>query len=46
MAPLIYTVGYGPLLCAMTVAAYWREYRGAEMRWEKTEKLGRAGVPA
>ena len=46
VAPLVYVVGYGPLLCAMTVAAYWREYRGAEMRWEKTEKLGKAGVPA
>jgi cellulose synthase/poly-beta-1,6-N-acetylglucosamine synthase-like glycosyltransferase len=46
VAPLVYVVGYGPLLCAMTVAAYWREYRGVEMRWEKTEKLGKVGVPA
>ncbi len=43
VAPLVYVVGYGPLLCAMTAAAYWREFRGAEMRWEKTEKLGKAG---
>ena len=43
VAPLLYVVGYGPLLCTMTVAAYWREYRGAEMRWEKTEKSGRVG---
>ncbi len=39
-APLLYLVGYGPLLCTITVAAYWREARGAEMRWEKTEKVG------
>lgn len=39
-APLLYLVGHGPLLCAITVAVYWRELRGAEMRWEKTEKIG------
>ena len=43
VAPLIYLVGYGPLLCAMTAAAYVKELRGAEMLWEKTEKTGAVG---
>jgi cellulose synthase/poly-beta-1,6-N-acetylglucosamine synthase-like glycosyltransferase len=43
VAPLLYVVGYGPLLCAMTAASYWREFRGAEMLWEKTEKTGKVG---
>jgi cellulose synthase/poly-beta-1,6-N-acetylglucosamine synthase-like glycosyltransferase len=42
-APLMYLVGYGPLLCAMTAAAYVKELQGAEMRWEKTEKTGAVG---
>ena len=41
--PLLYVVGYGPLLAAMTAAAYVKELRGAEMRWEKTEKTGKVG---
>lgn len=41
--PLLYVVGYGPLLCAITVAAYVAELRGSEQRWEKTEKVGRIG---
>ena len=40
---LLYVVGYGPLLAAMTAAAYIKELRGAEMRWEKTEKSGKIG---
>jgi cellulose synthase/poly-beta-1,6-N-acetylglucosamine synthase-like glycosyltransferase len=43
IAPLIYVIGYGPLLCAMTAAAYVKELQGAEMRWEKTEKTGAVG---
>ncbi|MDW5594904.1 glycosyltransferase family 2 protein [Conexibacter stalactiti] len=42
-APLLYVVGYGPLLCAITAAAYVKEARGAEMRWDKTEKTGAVG---
>jgi cellulose synthase/poly-beta-1,6-N-acetylglucosamine synthase-like glycosyltransferase len=42
-APLLYIVGYGPLLCAVTATAYIKELRGAEMRWDKTEKLGAVG---
>ena len=41
--PLVYLIGYGPLLSAMTLAAYWRQLRGAEMKWEKTEKVGAVG---
>jgi cellulose synthase/poly-beta-1,6-N-acetylglucosamine synthase-like glycosyltransferase len=41
--PLLYIVGYGPLLAAMTAGAYVKEFRGAEMRWEKTEKSGKIG---
>jgi hypothetical protein len=38
--PLIYLVGYGPLLCAFTVAGYVAELRGSAQVWEKTEKVG------
>jgi cellulose synthase/poly-beta-1,6-N-acetylglucosamine synthase-like glycosyltransferase len=43
IAPLVYIVGYGPLLCTITVAAFIQEMRGAEMRWDKTEKTGAVG---
>ena len=43
VAPLLYVVGYGPLLCAIATAAYIRELRRAEMVWEKTEKTGAVG---
>jgi cellulose synthase/poly-beta-1,6-N-acetylglucosamine synthase-like glycosyltransferase len=43
IGPLIYLVGYGPLLCAMTAAAYVKEMQGAEMTWDKTEKTGAVG---
>lgn len=46
VAPLVYLVGYGPLLCAITAAAYVKEARGAAMTWEKTEKTGAVGEPA
>jgi hypothetical protein len=41
--PLLYVVGFGPLLCTITAAAYLAELRRAEMRWEKTEKTGAVG---
>lgn len=41
--PLLYLVGYGPLLTAMTAAAYLKEIQGAEMKWDKTEKTGQVG---
>ncbi|WP_083941495.1 glycosyltransferase [Sanguibacter suarezii] len=39
--PLVYLVGYGPILCAITFDAYIKEYRGAAQVWDKTEKTGR-----
>ncbi len=45
-APLVYVVGYGPLQCAVTASAYLKELRRAEMRWDKTEKLGAVGEQA
>ncbi len=41
--PLLYLVGYGPLLCAITSAAYLKELRHADMTWEKTIKTGAVG---
>jgi cellulose synthase/poly-beta-1,6-N-acetylglucosamine synthase-like glycosyltransferase len=38
---LVYLVGYGPLLCAVTVDSYIKEFRHAEAKWDKTEKIGR-----
>jgi cellulose synthase/poly-beta-1,6-N-acetylglucosamine synthase-like glycosyltransferase len=38
---LIYLVGYGSLLCAITFDSYVKELRHAEARWDKTEKTGR-----
>jgi cellulose synthase/poly-beta-1,6-N-acetylglucosamine synthase-like glycosyltransferase len=41
--PLLYVVGYGPLLCAITANAYIAELRRADLVWEKTEKTGTVG---
>lgn len=41
---LIYLVGYGPLLCAITFDAYIKEFRGAAQVWDKTEKTGRVAA--
>ena len=41
---LLYLVGFGPLLCAVTFAAYVKEFRGAAQTWDKTEKTGRVGI--
>ena len=38
---LIYLVGYGSLLCAITFDSYIKELHGAEAKWDKTEKTGR-----
>jgi cellulose synthase/poly-beta-1,6-N-acetylglucosamine synthase-like glycosyltransferase len=38
---LIYLVGYGSLLCAITFDSYIKELRHAEATWDKTEKTGR-----
>jgi len=39
--PLLILVGYGPLLCAITFAAYLAEWAHLEMKWNKTIKLGK-----
>ncbi len=41
----VYVGGYGPLLCAITTAAYIKEFRHAEATWDKTEKTGKMVVP-
>lgn len=38
---LLYLVGYGSLLCAITVDSYVKEWRRADASWSKTEKVGR-----
>jgi cellulose synthase/poly-beta-1,6-N-acetylglucosamine synthase-like glycosyltransferase len=43
---LLYVVGFGPVLCAVTFTAYVHEARGRELRWEKTVKTGRVAVRA
>jgi cellulose synthase/poly-beta-1,6-N-acetylglucosamine synthase-like glycosyltransferase len=46
LGPLfVYVGGYGPLLCAITTAAYVKELRHAEVRWDKTEKTGKVVAP-
>jgi len=42
---LIYLVGFGPLLCAITFAAYVYEIQGREAKWDKTEKTGKVALP-
>jgi cellulose synthase/poly-beta-1,6-N-acetylglucosamine synthase-like glycosyltransferase len=42
---LVYVAGYGSLLCACTLAAYFMELRGAEQKWDKTEKTGKVMIP-
>ena len=39
----LYTGGYGAFLCAVTFASYVAEFRGAEMKWDKTVKTGKVG---
>ncbi|WP_167052383.1 glycosyltransferase [Salinibacterium sp. ZJ77] len=38
---LIYLVGYGPLLCAITADSYIKEWKKADTSWVKTVKTGR-----
>jgi cellulose synthase/poly-beta-1,6-N-acetylglucosamine synthase-like glycosyltransferase len=42
---LVYVAGYGPLLCACTLAAHFKELKGAEQKWDKTEKTGKVTIP-
>jgi cellulose synthase/poly-beta-1,6-N-acetylglucosamine synthase-like glycosyltransferase len=38
---LLYVVGFGPLLCAITLDAYVKEWRKKAAVWDKTVKIGR-----
>jgi cellulose synthase/poly-beta-1,6-N-acetylglucosamine synthase-like glycosyltransferase len=42
----LYLVGYGPLLCAVTAAAYFKELFNARSIWDKTVKSGRVTIGA
>lgn len=37
----VYLGGYGAVLCAISFTSYVKELRGAEMKWDKTEKTGK-----
>ncbi|EHL31986.1 glycosyltransferase family 2 protein [Legionella drancourtii] len=39
---LLLIVGYGPLLCVITFAAYISQFFNREMKWNKTIKTGKA----
>ena len=39
--PMLYVAGYGAFLCSVTVASYYKEYKGASMAWDKTVKTGK-----
>lgn len=41
---LLVLVGYGPLLCAIAVAAIMAELSNAELTWDKTIKSGKARI--
>lgn len=42
-APTLYVSGYGAFLCAVTFAAYIKEWQGAARTWDKTVKTGTVG---
>jgi cellulose synthase/poly-beta-1,6-N-acetylglucosamine synthase-like glycosyltransferase len=47
LAPVvIYIVGYGPFLCAVTFASYVKELRNEGAVWDKTVKRGRVTLGA
>jgi len=41
---LLVLVGYGPLQCAITFAAYVAEFRQTSLQWDKTEKSGKVHI--
>ena len=41
---LLLIVGYGPVLCAITLASYVAEFRKTGLQWQKTEKSGKARI--
>ena len=43
-AVLLWFIGFGPLLCAVTFTAYVKEAQHAEQVWDKTVKTGTVGA--
>ena len=44
LSPVALTAaGYGSFLCAVTFGSYVKEFQGAAMVWDKTEKTGKVG---
>lgn len=44
MPAFLLVVGFGPMLCAVTCAAYVAQWRGAATTWDKTVKTGKVGM--
>lgn len=42
---LLVLVGYGPLLCAISLGAMFAQFRNADLKWDKTIKSGKARLP-
>ena len=42
---LLVLVGYGPLLCAISLGAMIAQLRNADLKWDKTIKSGKARLP-
>lgn len=42
---LLVLVGYGPLLCAISLGAIIGQLRSADLKWDKTMKSGKARLP-
>ena len=42
---LLVLVGYGPLLCAISMGAIIGQLRSADLKWDKTIKSGKARLP-
>ena len=42
---LLVLVGYGPLLCAISLGAMIGQLRSADLKWDKTIKSGKARLP-
>jgi cellulose synthase/poly-beta-1,6-N-acetylglucosamine synthase-like glycosyltransferase len=40
---VVYVGGYGPLLCAIGLTAFVKQWLGADVHWEITQKTGRMG---
>ena len=41
---LVIIAGFGPLLCAITIQSYISEYKNEDLKWDKTEKMGKVAL--